>query len=142
MPVLGAQSPDNPISGADTVWVLICAALVMLMTPAVGLFYGGMVRQKNVLSIITQSFIVLALVSIQWILFGYICLKSITTYAKYDPSGDIMKKIEAIIRSEKMNDIKNALALAGFIGLTTYEVNVGGKKALCCSIIQFAQCYE
>jgi len=43
----------------------------MLMTPAVGLFYGGMVRQKNVLSMITQSFIVLALISIQWILWGY-----------------------------------------------------------------------
>jgi Amt family ammonium transporter len=71
MPVLGAQSTDNAISGADTVWVLICSALVMLMTPAVGLFYGGMVRQKNVLSMITQSFIVLALVSIQWILLGY-----------------------------------------------------------------------
>jgi Amt family ammonium transporter len=69
--VFGAQSPDNAISGADTVWVLICAALVMLMTPAVGLFYGGMVRQKNVLSIITQSFIVLAIISIQWILWGY-----------------------------------------------------------------------
>ncbi|MBZ0176116.1 MAG: hypothetical protein OIN84_15465 [Candidatus Methanoperedens sp.] len=43
------------MNGADTVWVLISAALVMLMTPAVGLFYGGMVRKKNVLSIITQS---------------------------------------------------------------------------------------
>jgi len=43
----------------------------MLMTPAVGLFYGGMVRRKNVLSMITQSFIVLALISIQWILLGY-----------------------------------------------------------------------
>src|SRR5659263_48430 len=70
-PVFGAGSLDNAINGADTVWVLICAALVMLMTPAVGLFYGGMVRQKNVLSMITQSFIVLALVSIQWILWGY-----------------------------------------------------------------------
>jgi Amt family ammonium transporter len=71
LPVLGAQSGDDAINGADTVWVLICSALVMLMTPAVGLFYGGMVRQKNVLSIITQSFIVLAIVSIQWILLGY-----------------------------------------------------------------------
>jgi len=62
---------ENVINGADTVWVLISAALVMLMTPAVGLFYGGMVRKKNVLGIITQSFIVLALISIQWILFGY-----------------------------------------------------------------------
>ncbi len=67
-----AAGPDQTeINGADTVWVLISAALVMLMTPAVGLFYGGMVRKKNVLSIITQSFIVLALISIQWIMLGY-----------------------------------------------------------------------
>ena len=71
LPALGAQPGENTINGADTVWVLISAALVMLMTPAVGLFYGGMVRKKNVLAIMTQSFIVLALISIQWILFGY-----------------------------------------------------------------------
>jgi len=71
IPALAAEPAENAINGADTVWVLISAALVMLMTPAVGLFYGGMVRKKNVLSIITQSFIVLALISIQWILLGY-----------------------------------------------------------------------
>jgi Amt family ammonium transporter len=71
LPVLASETGENAINGADTVWVLISAALVMLMTPAVGLFYGGMVRKKNVLSIITQSFIVLALISIQWILWGY-----------------------------------------------------------------------
>src|SRR5659263_389144 len=71
LPVLAAESGETAINGADTVWVLISAALVMLMTPAVGLFYGGMVRKKNVLSIITQSFIVLALISTQWILWGY-----------------------------------------------------------------------
>src|SRR3972149_7004230 len=69
-PALAAEPAQSAINGADTVWVLISAALVMLMTPAVGLFYGGMVRKKNVLSIITQSFIVLALISIQWILLG------------------------------------------------------------------------
>jgi len=59
------------INAGDTAWVLVCAALVMLMTPAVGLFYGGMVRKKNVLAILMQSFIILALISIQWVLFGY-----------------------------------------------------------------------
>lgn len=39
----------NQINGADTVWVLVAAAMVMLMTPALGLFYGGLVRRKNVL---------------------------------------------------------------------------------------------
>ena len=48
-PALAAQPAQSAINGADTVWVLISAALVMLMTPAVGLFYGGMVRKKNVI---------------------------------------------------------------------------------------------
>ena len=55
----------------DTAWVLTSAALVMLMTPAVGFFYGGMVRSKNVVSVIKQSVVILALVSIQWVLLGY-----------------------------------------------------------------------
>jgi len=68
-PALAADT--GTISSGDTTWVMISAALVMLMTPAVGLFYGGMVRKKNVLAIITQSFVILALISLQWILFGY-----------------------------------------------------------------------
>jgi Amt family ammonium transporter len=61
----------DAINGADTAWVLISAALVMLMTPALGLFYGGMVREKNVLSTIMHSFFILALISVQWVLWGY-----------------------------------------------------------------------
>lgn len=56
---------------ADIVWVLISTALVMLMTPAVGLFYGGMVRRKNLLSTITMSAITLGIISIEWVLVGY-----------------------------------------------------------------------
>jgi ammonium transporter, Amt family len=59
------------INGADTAWVLISTALVMLMTPALGLFYGGLVRQKNALSTITDSFLILTIVSVQWVLWGY-----------------------------------------------------------------------
>ncbi|VVB51158.1 Putative ammonium transporter [uncultured archaeon] len=61
----------STINTGDTAWVLISAALVMLMTPALGFFYGGMVRRKNALSIITQCLIILALISVQWVLFGY-----------------------------------------------------------------------
>lgn len=61
----------DAINGADTAWVLLGAALVMLMTPALGLFYGGMVRGKNVLSTIMHSFFILALISVQWVLWGY-----------------------------------------------------------------------
>ncbi len=55
----------------DIAWVLIASSLIMLMTPAVGLFYGGMVRRKNLLSTIMLSFSVLILITLQWVLFGY-----------------------------------------------------------------------
>jgi Amt family ammonium transporter len=59
------------ISPADTVWILISSALVMLMTPGVALFYGGMVRRKNLLSTMMMSFACLGLVGILWVLLGY-----------------------------------------------------------------------
>ena len=59
------------INGADTAWIMISAALVMLMTPGVALFYADMVRRKNVLSTIMMSFIMLALVALLWVLYGY-----------------------------------------------------------------------
>jgi Amt family ammonium transporter len=59
------------INHADTAWVLLSAGLVMLMTPAVGFFYGGLVRKKNVLSVIMQSLFIMALISVQWVLWGY-----------------------------------------------------------------------
>ena len=59
------------MNGADTVFILLSTALVMLMTPGLALFYGGMVRQKNVLGTIMHSFICLGLVSLIWILWGY-----------------------------------------------------------------------
>ena len=59
------------INAGDTAWVLIATALVMMMTPALAFFYGGMVRKKNVLSTLNLSFIVMGLISVQWVLFGY-----------------------------------------------------------------------
>ena len=59
------------INSGDTAWVMISAALVMMMTPALAFFYGGMVRKKNILSTLNLSFIMLGLISIQWVLFGY-----------------------------------------------------------------------
>jgi Amt family ammonium transporter len=60
-----------PIDTGDTAWILISSALVMLMTPGVALFYGGMVRQKNVLSTMMMSFVALGLVGLLWVLYGY-----------------------------------------------------------------------
>jgi ammonium transporter, Amt family len=66
----GAYNPQS-INTGDTAWVLISSALVMVMTPAVGFFYGGMVTSKNVVSVIKQSLLILGIVSIQWVLCGY-----------------------------------------------------------------------
>ncbi|HKY51639.1 MAG TPA: ammonium transporter [Candidatus Limnocylindria bacterium] len=59
------------IDAGDTAWLLASAALVMLMTPALGFFYGGLVRKKNVLATIMHSFFILCLISVQWVLWGY-----------------------------------------------------------------------
>lgn len=59
------------IDTGDTAWMLVSAALVLLMTPGLALFYGGMVRTKNVLGTIMHSFIIIALITVQWVLWGY-----------------------------------------------------------------------
>ncbi len=59
------------INSGDTAWVLTCTGLVMLMTPGLAFFYGGMVRRKNVLGILMQCFVVLCVLTLQWVLFGY-----------------------------------------------------------------------
>jgi Amt family ammonium transporter len=64
-------APIFTVDKGDTAWLLVSTALVMLMTPGLALFYGGMVRRKNVLGTIMQSFIALGVVSIQWVLIGY-----------------------------------------------------------------------
>jgi Amt family ammonium transporter len=59
------------INSGDTAWMLTSAALVFLMTPGLAFFYGGLVRKKNVLSILMQCFMIICIVSLQWVLFGY-----------------------------------------------------------------------
>jgi Amt family ammonium transporter len=59
------------VNPADTAWVLICAALVLFMTPGLALFYGGMVRSKHVLAMLAQNFATIAVVSVVWALVGF-----------------------------------------------------------------------
>ena len=60
------------MNSGDTAWVLTASALVLLMTiPGLAFFYGGLVRRKNVLSILMQCFIIVCVISLQWVLFGY-----------------------------------------------------------------------
>src|SRR5687768_800156 len=70
VPVLaiGAQAVIN---AGDTAWVLLSAALVLLMTPGLAFFYAGLVSERNVLTTLLYSFLCTALVTVQWIVIGY-----------------------------------------------------------------------
>ncbi len=71
-PAAAAPAPASKIDKGDTAWMLTSCALVLLMTaPGLALFYGGMVRQKNALGTLMHSFIIMAVISIQWVLWGY-----------------------------------------------------------------------
>ncbi len=70
--VVFAQEAPAKIDSGDTAWILVCSALVLLMTiPGLALFYGGLVRRKNALGTIMHSFIIAALISVMWVLWGY-----------------------------------------------------------------------
>ena len=60
-----------PIDTGDTAWVLVASALVLFMTPGLALFYGGMVRSKNVLAMLMQNFFAMGIVTVLWVLIGY-----------------------------------------------------------------------
>jgi Amt family ammonium transporter len=64
-------NPENVVSAGDTAWLLVSAALVLLMTPGLAFFYGGMVRERNLLSTMFQSFISMAVISVLWVLVGF-----------------------------------------------------------------------
>jgi Amt family ammonium transporter len=61
----------DALNQADTAWLMVSCALVMLMTPGLALFYGGMVGSKNVLSSLMHSFIALGIITLQWVIIGY-----------------------------------------------------------------------
>jgi Amt family ammonium transporter len=69
----GDQPKPDELNSGDTAWMLVSTGLVLLMVPGLALFYGGMVRRKNVLGTMMHSMVALAIIGIQWFLFGY-CL--------------------------------------------------------------------
>ena len=71
LPAVAAATDGAAINAGDTAWMLVATALVMVMLPGLALFYGGLVRRKNVLSTIMHSFFGLALVSVIWVVIGF-----------------------------------------------------------------------
>ena len=71
LPAGVSAAEPGPVDKGDTAWMLASTALVMIMLPGLALFYGGLVRRKNVLSTIMHSFFGLALVSVVWVIVGF-----------------------------------------------------------------------
>ncbi|MBL8877056.1 MAG: ammonium transporter [Phycisphaerae bacterium] len=83
----GATEPKAQIDAGSTAWMLMSSAMVLLMVPGLALFYGGMVRRKNVLTTMLHSFVAMAIIGLQWVLIGY-CLafgKSIGGFIGWSP---------------------------------------------------------
>jgi Amt family ammonium transporter len=67
-----AAAPALVANKGDTAWVMVCAALVILMSiPGLALFYGGLVRTKNMLSVLMQVFVIFSLITVLWVVYGY-----------------------------------------------------------------------
>ena len=68
---INVESSQSTLNTGDTCWVLVSAALVLLMTPGLAFFYGGLVRRKNMLSVLMQCLMIMCIISLQWVLVGY-----------------------------------------------------------------------
>ena len=87
LPGVAAAADGGEINTGDTAWMLMSTALVMVMLPGLALFYGGLVRRKNVLSTTMHSFFGLALVSIVWAVIGYtLAVPEISLINRFCPS--------------------------------------------------------
>lgn len=105
--LIGTASADTgQINAADNAWVLISAALVLIMIPGVGLFYGGMVRKKNAISTIIFSFAIMGIISLQWILYGY-------TLAFGKDIGGIIGGLDFLGLNGVGLDVKEGLTIPG-----------------------------
>ena len=76
---LGEHVVDLKLDTGDTAWMLVATGLVLLMTPGLGFFYGGMVGKKNVISTVLQSYMAMVIVTVLWVVIGFGFVTSIST---------------------------------------------------------------
>jgi Amt family ammonium transporter len=87
---LGANVVELKLDTGDTAWMIVATALVLLMTPGLGFFYGGMVGKKNVISTVLQSFIAMVIVTVLWIVVGFGMCFGPSIGAVYDAAGELV----------------------------------------------------
>ncbi len=124
-----ATAAPAPASKADTAWVLVSAALVILMSiPGLALFYGGLVRSKNMLSVLMQVFITFSLISVLWVLYGY--------SVAFSEGGSFFGSLDKIfMRGITVDSVAATFSKGVNISELAYVVFQGGFAAITCALI-------
>lgn len=116
-------------SKADNAWVLISAALVILMSvPALALFYGGLVRSKNMLSVLMQVFVTFSLISVLWVIYGY--------SVAFTEAGSFFGTLDKLfLKGMTVDSVAATFSKGVFISEFTYVVFQGAFAAITCGLI-------
>ena len=117
------------VSKADNAWVLISAALVILMSvPALALFYGGLVRSKNMLSVLMQVFVTFSLISVLWVVFGY--------SVAFTEGGSFFGTLDKLfLKGVTVDSVAATFSKGVVISELTYVVFQGAFAAITCGLI-------
>ncbi|MDR1163082.1 MAG: ammonium transporter [Candidatus Accumulibacter sp.] len=126
-PALAQAAPA--VSKADNAWILVSAALVILMSiPGLALFYGGLVRSKNMLSVLMQVFITFALISVLWVVFGY--------SLAFSAGGSFFGSFDKILLSGvTVDSVAGTFSKGVYLSEFTYIVFQGAFASITCALI-------
>ena len=116
-------APASPINSGDTAFVLIAAALVLLMTPGLAFFYGGLVRTRNVLNTMMMSLLLMAVVGVTWVLWGYSLAFDVTAEVSKGTFGQGLEKFIGGLDWAFLNNVKfDAPDPVGYAGTIPHAV--------------------
>ena len=123
------EAPAPSLSKADNAWILVCAALVILMSiPGLALFYGGLVRTKNMLSVLMQVFVTFSLISVLWVVYGY--------SLAFTEGGSFFGVLDKLFLSGVTMDSLGATFSKGvYISEFTFIIFQGAFAAITCGLI-------
>ena len=126
---IAAAAPVATLSKADNAWIMVCAALVILMSlPGLALFYGGLVRTKNMLSVLMQVFVTFALISVLWVVYGY--------SLAFTEGGSFFGVLDKVFLKGITADSLGATFSKGvFISELTFVIFQGAFAAITCCLI-------
>ena len=117
------------LSKADNAWIMVCAALVILMSiPGLALFYGGLVRTKNMLSVLMQVFVTFALISVLWVVYGY-------TVAFTEGNGFFGVFDKLLLKGVTVDSVAATFSKGVVISELAYVVFQGAFAAITCALI-------